>query len=108
MLDKKVKRVNRVRAKISGTAERPRLAVFRSLRHISAQLIDDIKGVTIVSASDIELKENTDKALAVGKLLAKKAAEKKISQAVFDRRANQYHGQVKALADGAREEGLQL
>ena len=107
----KSRRQNRVRAKISGTAEIPRLSVFRSLDHISAQLIDDAKGVTIVAVQDGEVKAGktkTDKALEVGKLLGKKALEKKVSQAVFDKGAYKYHGRIKALADGAREAGLKI
>lgn len=100
----------RNRARISGTAMRPRLAVRRSLKHIYAQLIDDLTGKTLVAASDAEIKMKTAKPLAiateVGKALAKKAIEKKINAAVFDRRDKKYHGRVKALADGAREGGL--
>jgi len=95
------RRIRKIRSKISGTAERPRLAVFKSLKKISCQLIDDEKGVTIVSASG-------EKAEDVGKLIAKKAIEKKINQAVFDRRGLKYHGKIKALADGARAGGLKI
>jgi len=111
MLDRKTRRINRVRAKISGTAEYPRLAVFRSLKHISGQLIDDVKGVTLISASDEEVKEKVapiEIAKMVGEILAKKALEKKIKQAVFDRRSYRYHGRVKAFAEGARFGGLQI
>ncbi|MBD3251781.1 50S ribosomal protein L18 [Candidatus Uhrbacteria bacterium] len=111
----RTRRTVRTRAKISGTAERPRLAVYRTTQHISAQLIDDASGKTLVSASDRELDKKTatdlkpvERAAAVGKLVAKKAAEQKISTAVFDRRDKRYHGRVKALADGAREGGLKF
>lgn len=105
-------RQKRTRAKISGSAKQPRLNVYRSLKHIFAQLIDDTIGKTIVSASDFEIKavkgKKTDKAKEVGLLIAKKAQEKKISQAVFDRAGFKYHGRVKAVADGAREGGLKF
>ena len=105
------KRHARVRAKISGTAQRPRLAVFRSLQHIYAQLIDDVAGVTLAAASTTEkdFKEyggNKDAAKAVGKLLAERAAEKNIKDVVFDRGGYVYTGRVQALAEGAREGGL--
>lgn len=105
------RRVVRVRSRIHGTAERPRLAVHRSLRHISAQLIDDVSRKTIVSASDKDLKSSKDAkpmqiAAEVGKLIASRAAEKKIVKVVFDRRDKRYHGRVKSLAEGAREGGL--
>jgi len=103
------KRIVRTRSKIFGNAKRPRLAVYRSLNHIYGQLIDDEKGVTLVAAKDSEIKEKTDNiAQAVGKLLAKKANEKKITAVVFDRREYKYHGRVKALADGARAGGLKI
>lgn len=112
MLDKKTKRVNRVRAKVIGTPERPRLAVFRSLKHISAQIIDDSKAITLVSASDLSVKEATgtpvEIAQKVGEFLAQKAKEAKIKAVCFDRRANRYHGRIKALAEGARAGGLEL
>jgi len=106
-----VRRIARVRARIKGTMERPRLAVRRTLKHIYAQLIDDASGKTIVSASDRDVKASKGKkpvqiAGEVGKTLAKKAQEKKIGLVVFDRRDRKYHGRVKALADGAREGGL--
>lgn len=105
------KRHARVRVKISGTAACPRLDVFRSLQHIYAQLIDDVAGVTLVSASTTEkdFKEyggNKEAARAVGKLLAERAAEKNIKDVVFDRGGYVYHGRVQALAEGAREGGL--
>ena len=107
----RLKRHKRVRAKISGTAECPRLNVFRSLQHIYAQLIDDENGVTLVSASTVEkdFKDyggNKDAAYKVGKLLAERAAEKKITDVVFDRGGYIYHGRVQSLAEGAREGGL--
>ena len=106
------KRHTRVRAKISGTAECPRLSVYRSLNHIYAQLIDDVKGVTLVAASTTE-KEfenggNIEAAKKVGELLAKRAAEKSIEVCVFDRGGYIYHGRVAALADGARAGGLKF
>lgn len=107
----RLKRHARVRNKISGTAERPRLSVFRSEKHIYAQLIDDVKGNTLASASSLEKDfgmKGSDKAAAkeVGKRLAKKAAEKGITAVVFDRSGYIYHGRVKELAEGAREGGL--
>ncbi len=106
----RIHRHRRIRATIIGTAERPRLAVFRSLKHISAQLIDDAAGRTIATADDRHLEKKTGKksdlAKAVGLLIAKKATAAKITQVVFDRGGNQYHGRVQALADGAREGGL--
>ncbi|QKZ15488.1 50S ribosomal protein L18 [Spirosoma sp. KUDC1026] len=102
-----------IRAKVSGTAERPRLSVFRSNKAIYAQLIDDIAGRTVASASSIELKSevegNTaDTAKKVGQRLAEKAVAQNISSAVFDRNGYLYHGKVKALADAAREAGLKF
>ena len=90
---------------------RPRLAVFRSLKNISAQLIDDKKGVTIIAASSLELKKgknNIKIAEEVGKILAKKAQDMKITTAVFDRRSYRYQGKVKALCEGARSGGLKI
>jgi len=109
----RMKRHQRVRKNISGTAERPRLSVYRSLNHIYAQIIDDTKGTTLVSASSLD-KEfegyggNIDGAKAVGNLVAKKALEKGIKAVVFDRGGYIYHGRVAALADGAREGGLEF
>ena len=110
------RRHSRVRQKVSGTGERPRLAIFRSLNHIYAQVIDDTAGKTLVTAStlDGEIKEGLtgkDKkgqAEIVGGLLAKRAVAKGISQVAFDRGGFRYHGRVKALADGAREGGLKF
>ena len=132
MLEKKEKRHRRhkrVRAKISGTAKVPRLCVFRSNKHIWAQLIDDEKIKTLISAGDLELKKQKKEtkkqraeskktkkkfsgkvapAFEVGKLIAKKALENKIEKVVFDRGGYKYHGRVKALAEGAREGGLKF
>lgn len=112
----RAKRQQRVRNKISGTAERPRLNVFRSLNNIYAQIIDDEKGVTLVAASTLspELKGklasggNKEAAVAVGGLIAEKAKEKGVSRVVFDRAGYIYHGRIKALADAAREGGLEF
>ena len=109
----RLKRHKRVRGKISGTAECPRLNVFRSLQNIYAQLIDDDKGVTLVSASTVEkdFEEyggNKSAARKVGELLAKRAAEKDITKVVFDRGGYIYHGRVQELAEGAREGGLKF
>lgn len=103
-------RVRRVRAKVHGTAARPRLAVFRSLKHISAQLIDDDARATLVSVRDTDAGKVTGikAAAAVGALVAERALAKQITAAVFDRRWYQYHGRVKALAEAAREKGLTL
>lgn len=109
----RLKRHRRVRKNISGTAERPRLNVFRSLNHIYAQIIDDTKGVTLVSASSLD-KEfegyggNVEGAAAVGKLVAEKALKAGIKSVVFDRGGYVYHGRVAALAEGAREGGLEF
>jgi large subunit ribosomal protein L18 len=104
--------------KIFGTKQRPRLSVYRSNKHIYVQLIDDEKGETLVSASDLELKKEIAKdkdkfkkqeiAKKVGQVLATAALKKKIKKAVFDRGSYKFHGRIKALADGAREKGLQF
>jgi large subunit ribosomal protein L18 len=109
----RIARHRRVRRKVSGTAERPRLAVFRSLAHIYGQLIDDVAGCTLVAVSDLdsEIRGNGTKgerARAVGKALADRAKAKGIEQAVFDRGGFLYHGRVKDLAEGAREGGLRF
>ncbi len=114
IIDKKANRIKRhirVRAKISGTPDCPRLNVFRSAKHIYAQLIDDTKGVTLCSASTVEKSfegfgGNAEAAKKVGQTLAERAKEKGISDVVFDRSGYVYHGRVAALADGAREGGL--
>lgn len=113
-IDKKANRVKRhvrVRAKISGTPDCPRLNVFRSAKHIYAQLIDDTKGVTLCSASTLEkgfegFGGNAEAAKKVGQKLAERAKEKGINDVVFDRSGYVYHGRVAALAEGAREGGL--
>jgi large subunit ribosomal protein L18 len=111
---KRYRRHKRVRAKIFGTAKVPRLCVFRSTKHIYAQLIDDERGKTIIAASDLEFKKSKikktkiGKAKEVGKLIAEKAKKMKIEKVVFDREGYQYHGRVKALAEGAREGGLKF
>ncbi|MEX0988887.1 MAG: 50S ribosomal protein L18 [Actinomycetota bacterium] len=105
------RRHRRVRKKVSGTATRPRLAVFRSNRHIYAQLVDDVAATTVAQASDTEVKRTTGKtelAKGVGTLIAQRAKQQGIEQAVFDRGGRLYHGRVAAVADGAREEGLQI
>ena len=116
----RVRRHVRVRAKIAGTAERPRLAVYRSNRHIYAQLVDDDAARTLVSASDREVKPGggdqekgqgtgkTAPAKAVGELLAERAKSAGIERVVFDRGGRLFHGRVAALADGAREKGLRI
>lgn len=106
-------RHRRVRAKISGTPERPRLNVFRSSKHIYAQIIDDINGVTLVSASSLAKDfdangGNKEGARKVGEMIAKAAQDKGISEVVFDRGGYLYHGRVKELAEGARENGLKF
>ncbi|MDD2257985.1 50S ribosomal protein L18 [Candidatus Falkowbacteria bacterium] len=109
--ERQARRHGRVRAKISGTAARPRLSVFRSNKGLYLQLIDDVAGKTLVSARTKELKETgkkIDSAAALGKLLAEKAQAKKISAVVFDRSCYKYHGRVKAVAEGAREGGLKF
>jgi large subunit ribosomal protein L18 len=107
------RRHRRVRGKVTGTAERPRLVVFRSNRGISAQLIDDVEAKTVASASWLALKQGfsgdkTEQAAQVGKLLAQNAKKAGVETAVFDRGGYLYHGRVKALADGAREGGLKF
>jgi large subunit ribosomal protein L18 len=107
------RRHRRVRKRIFGTAERPRLVVFRSNRGIEAQLVDDVEGKTLAAASWLSLRKSfkgkkTEQAAEVGKLLAENARKAEIEEAVFDRGGYLYHGRVKALADGAREGGLRL
>ncbi len=106
-----LRRIHRLRARISGTAERPRLTVRRTLKHLYVQLVDDTAGKTLVAASDKDVtdaakKSRTEIAHAVGVLIAEKAKTKKVSAVVFDRRDKKYHGRVKAVAEGAREGGL--
>jgi large subunit ribosomal protein L18 len=105
------RRHRRVRGRIEGTAERPRLVVFRSNRGIEAQLVDDLAGKTLAAASWLNLKKSfkgnkTEQAAEVGKLLAANAKKAKVERVVFDRGGYLYHGRVKALAEGAREGGL--
>ena len=106
-----------IRIRVTGTPERPRLAIYRSLKHVYAQIIDDSAGKTIVSVSDIskdvkdqfkEIKRQRSLAKLVGKLAAQKAKERNITQVVFDRSGFLYHGVIKAMADGAREGGLKF
>ena len=125
--EKRYRRHRRVRAKIKGTAKVPRLCVFRSNKHIYAQLIDDEKGKTLISASDLDIGKSKIKnpkskvpkdkkplsgkeaiAYRVGQILAQKALEKKFEKVVFDRGGYKYHGRVKAIAEGARENGLKF
>jgi large subunit ribosomal protein L18 len=107
----RVRRHARVRKRIAGSGDVPRLAVYRSNRHIYAQLIDDVQARTIAAASDADVKAGGDKsarAKAVGELLAKRAKEAGVERVVFDRGGRLYHGRVAALADGAREGGLTI
>lgn len=109
--DMRIKRHRKIRRTLSGTDVTPRLCVFRSNQAIYAQLIDDVKGVTIASSSSLELKlknNNLEAAAAVGKYIAEKAKKAKIKTVVFDRGGYLYHGRVKALADAARENGLEF
>jgi large subunit ribosomal protein L18 len=114
--DKRLRRHQRIRMDVSGTPERPRLCVFRSSKNISAQIIDDVNGTTLVSAStidkelrgDIKYGGNKEAAKAVGEAVAKRALEKGIEEVCFDRGGYLYHGRVKELADGAREAGLKF
>jgi large subunit ribosomal protein L18 len=100
----------RVRKKVTGTPERPRLVVFRSLKHITAQLVDDVSRRTLmtVSSTDLETGKKTEKSLEVGKRVAAKAKDAGIRKVVFDRAGYKFHGRVKAVADGAREGGLEF
>jgi large subunit ribosomal protein L18 len=115
-LKRRLRRRNHVRRKVVGTAERPRLSVFRSSKHIYAQLIDDLSGVTLAAASSVapdvrsgvKYGGNVKAAQVVGKKLAEAAKQKGIAKAAFDRGHYRYHGRVKALADAAREGGLQF
>jgi large subunit ribosomal protein L18 len=108
--DKRLRRRRRVRAKVRGTAERPRLSVFRSNRGVTAQLIDDVAGATLVAVNwteqDLKNLDRKGQAKRVGELLAQRAKDAGIENCIFDRGGYQYHGRVKALADGAREGGL--
>lgn len=108
--ERRYQRHVRVRKKVMGSDERPRLSVYRSLKHIYAQVIDDVSGRTLAAASDltIESGKKRERASEVGKLLAQRAKEAGITQVVFDRAGFRYHGRVKAVADGAREGGLEF
>ena len=110
--DERIKRHKRLRKKISGTPECPRLSVFRSNAHIHAQVIDDVNGVTLAAASSVSLKlangGNVEAAEKVGTAIAEAALAKKIECVVFDRGGNIYHGRIKALADAARAAGLKF
>ena len=110
--EKRVARHARLRKRLEGVSERPRLAIFRSLRHISAQVIDDDRGVTIASASSLEkslkAKGNADGAKLVGAAIAERAKSQGVSKVVFDRGGFKYHGRVASLAEGAREAGLEF
>jgi large subunit ribosomal protein L18 len=112
----RLKRQARIRKKIKGTSERPRLSVFRSARHVYAQIVDDTAGITLVTASTVEKaykeqpkpEDKKSAAAQIGKLIAQRALDKGIKKVVFDRNGFLYHGRVKALSDGAREGGLEL
>lgn len=110
--DERLRRHARVRTKVSGTPECPRLCVFRSNAHIHAQIIDDVNKTTLVAASSVDMKlangGNIEAAKAVGAELAKRAGEKNIKKVVFDRGGYVYHGRIQALADAAREAGLEF
>ena len=115
MLGKKIKRLKahrKIRMKVFGTKEKPRLSVFRSASYIYAQLIDDESGKVLLSVSDLKVKSSkakkVERAMEVGKMIAKEAVSKKIEKVVFDRGGFVFHGRVKAVADGAREGGLKF
>jgi large subunit ribosomal protein L18 len=114
--DQRTRRKSRIRKKVRGTMERPRLSVFRSARHVYAQIIDDSRGCTLAAASTLEKgvaeaaahKKKVEKAVMVGKLVAERAKAQGIEKVVFDRNGFHYHGRIKAISDGARETGLQF
>jgi large subunit ribosomal protein L18 len=108
--DRRDRRHLRVRKKVTGTAARPRLVVFRSLKHIYAQLVDDEQGRTLMTISDVPIEsgKKTERSLEVGKQIASKAKEAGITTVVFDRGGYKYHGRVKAVAEGARAGGLEF
>ena len=115
--DQRVRRKSRIRKRVTGTQQRPRLTVFRSARHIYAQIIDDTQGHTLVSACSLDQtvtaaaaadQKKVDRATLVGKLVAERAKAKGIDKVVFDRNGFLYHGRVKAVSEGAREAGLQF
>lgn len=110
-LAKRAQRKNRIRATVSGTSDRPRLSIFVSNTNVSAQIIDDTIGKTLVSATTVGSKTKgtlTEKAAALGVEIADKAKKAKVTKVVFDRGGRQYHGRIKALADAAREKGLEF
>jgi large subunit ribosomal protein L18 len=107
--DQRKRRHRRVRARVTGTAERPRLVVYRSLKHIYAQIVDDTTQRTLLTVTDQTLTgKKSEKSVGVGKLVAEKAKAAGITRVVFDRAGYQFHGRVKAVADGAREGGLEF
>jgi len=108
--EQRFRRHLRVRKKVKGTSERPRLVVFRSLKHITAQIVDDVLGRTLltVGSTDLLTGKKTDKSTEVGKRIAARAKDAGITKVVFDRAGYKYHGRVKAVADGAREGGLEF
>lgn len=108
--DKRQRRHYRLRKRLSGDSKKPRVSVFKSGQHIYAQIINDVKGVTLVADDDLTIKDGTkkDKAMKVGESLAKKALKKKIEGVVFDRSGFKYHGRVAALAEGLRKGGLKF
>lgn len=109
-ISRRIRRKSKIRGKISGDASRPRLSVYKSNNHISAQLIDDVKRVTLGAASDIKIKKGnrSERAKTIGKEIAEIAKKKKITEVVFDRSGYKYHGRIKELADAAREGGLKF
>jgi large subunit ribosomal protein L18 len=107
--DLRARRHLRVRKNVSGTPERPRLVVFRSLKHITAQIVDDTTGRTMMTVTSVKLEgKKSEKSVQVGKMIAEKAKAAGVSKVVFDRAGYKYHGRVKAVADGAREGGLEF
>jgi len=110
----RIKRKKRIRKNMTGTPERPRLSVFRSARHVYAQIVDDTRGATVVAASSVEktvksqprFENKIAQAMHIGQLIAERAAEKGIKKVVFDRNGFLYHGRIKAISDGARKAGL--
>ena len=108
--EKRIRRHLRVRKTVQGTAERPRLVVYRSLKHITAQLVDDVAARTLATVTSVKVGEGrkAEKSLEVGKQIAAIAKDQGFSKVVFDRGGYQYHGRVKAVADGAREGGLEF
>ncbi len=107
--DLRARRHLRVRKNVAGTADRPRLVVFRSLKHITAQIVDDTTGRTMMTVTSVNLEgKKSEKSVQVGKMIAEKAKAAGVSKVVFDRAGYKYHGRVKAVADGAREGGLEF